>query len=119
MTITPETNATGQETAVPSIRIQVCYATPTGQPIRTLTVSQGSSLQDAIARSGLLEDYEIDLSLCRVGIFGKLKTLDTVARDLDRIEIYRGLIADPKDSRRKRVNKIEEEAKLAADKKTR
>jgi putative ubiquitin-RnfH superfamily antitoxin RatB of RatAB toxin-antitoxin module len=109
------------EAATPSIRIQVCYATPTSQPIRALTVPQGTSLHDAIKRSGLLEECkEIDLSCCRVGIFGKLKTLDTVVRDRDRIEIYRALSADPMDSRRKRAIRIaKEEAKLAADNKTR
>lgn len=109
------------EAAAASIRIQVCYATPASQPIRELTVPQGTLLHDAIKRSGLLEEYkEIDLSCCRVGIFGKLKTLDTVVRDRDRIEIYRGLSADPMDSRRKRAIRIaKEEAKLAADKKAR
>ena len=109
------------ETAAAPIRIQVCYATPASQPLRTLTVAQGTTLHEAIKRSGLLEEFnEIDLSCCRVGIFGKLKTLDTVVRDRDRIEIYRPLIADPMDSRRKRATRIaKEEAKLAADKKSR
>jgi putative ubiquitin-RnfH superfamily antitoxin RatB of RatAB toxin-antitoxin module len=48
---------------------------------------------------------EIDLATCRVGLYGKLKSLDTALRDHDRIEIYRGLLADPKDARRKRVKR--------------
>jgi putative ubiquitin-RnfH superfamily antitoxin RatB of RatAB toxin-antitoxin module len=53
----------------------------------------------------LRECAAIDLTVSRVGIYGKLKTLDTVVRAQDRIEIYRPLIADPKDSRRRRVEK--------------
>ena len=92
------------------IRIQVCYGMPASQTIRTLSVPQGTLLHDAIILSGLLNEYrEIDLNLCRVGIFGKLKTLDTVVRESDRIEIYRSLIADPKESRRKRADKKSQE----------
>ena len=101
------------ETVAASIRVQVCYGTSTSQLIRTLTVPQGTLLHEAIIRSGLLEECnEIDLSCCRVGIFGKLKTLETVVRDLDRIEIYRGLTADPMDSRRKRAVKSAAEKKV-------
>lgn len=88
------------------IRIQVCYATPERQVLRELEVAAGTLLHDGIKRSGLLDEIrEIDLSCWRVGIYGKLKTLDTVLRDRDRIEIYRPLIADPKESRRKRADK--------------
>ena len=89
-----------------TIRVQVCYATPQRQILRDLVVAQGSTLQQAIVQSGVLRDApEIDLSLCRVGIFNKLKTLDTVLRERDRVEIYRPLIVDPKESRRKRAEK--------------
>ena len=88
------------------IRIQVCYASPGVQAIKQLSVPAGTLLHDGIKRSGLLEEIrEIDLSCWRVGIYGKLKTLDTVLRDQDRIEIYRPLIADPMESRRKRADK--------------
>ncbi|PUA19369.1 RnfH family protein [Glaciimonas sp. PCH181] len=105
----------------PPIKIQVCYGTSSRQFLRALTVPKGISLHDAIFRSGLLEEYrEIDLSQCRVGIFGKLKTPATVVRDGDRIEVYRGLIADPKDARRNRAIKTaSEDDKLSLDKKTR
>lgn len=120
-TISKEVSADSTTESAGAIRVQVCYGTPDSQPIRTLTVPQGTLLHAAIKLSGLLEECkEIDLSCCRVGIFGKLKTLDTVVRDGDRIEIYRGLTADPMDSRRKRAIKIaKEEAKLAAEKKAR
>jgi len=88
------------------IRIQICYASPAVQVLRELSVPAGTLLHDGIKRSGLLEEMrEIDLSCWRVGVFGKLKELDTVLRDQDRIEIYRPLIANPMESRRKRADK--------------
>lgn len=86
--------------------VEICYATPTLQIIRAVQVPTGSTVQDAIMQSGVLRECTaIDLTVSRVGIYGKLKTLDTVVRAQDRIEIYRPLIADPKDSRRRRVAK--------------
>lgn len=91
------------------LQVQVCYVRPGFSFLRDLIVPEGTMLQTAIACSGLLAAApEIDLALNRVGIFGKLKTLDTVLRDKDRVEIYRPLIADPKESRRKRAMKKEE-----------
>jgi uncharacterized protein len=88
------------------IRVQVCYARPERQILRDLVVPADTTARAAIECSGVLaEASEIDLGDCRVGIYGKLKTLDTVLREHDRIEIYRSLIADPKESRRKRVEK--------------
>lgn len=88
------------------IRVQVCFAKPDMQILRDLTVPQGTTIEQALRRSGMLRDApEIDLTVCRVGIYGKLKAPDTVLRDRDRIEIYRPLIADPKESRRKRAEK--------------
>jgi putative ubiquitin-RnfH superfamily antitoxin RatB of RatAB toxin-antitoxin module len=87
-----------------TIQVQVCYARPDRQLLRPVTVAAASTLHDAIKRSGILQDApEIDLSVWRVGIYGKLKALDTVLRERDRIEIYRPLIADPKESRRRRA----------------
>jgi putative ubiquitin-RnfH superfamily antitoxin RatB of RatAB toxin-antitoxin module len=89
-----------------AIRVQICYAKPDKQILRELEVATGANIQQAIMQSGILRDTsELDLTVCRVGIFGKLKSLDTVLHDQDRIEIYRALIADPKDSRRKRADK--------------
>ena len=88
------------------ICVQVCYARPGESLLREVVVPAGATLQAAIERSGFLDDApEIDLAACRVGIYGKLKPLDTVLRERDRIEIYRPLIADPKESRRKRAQK--------------
>jgi putative ubiquitin-RnfH superfamily antitoxin RatB of RatAB toxin-antitoxin module len=91
---------------VPAIGVQVCFAGPEAQVLRDLEVPAGASVEDAIRKSGLLRDIpEIDLRNCKVGVYGKLKTLDAPVREHDRIEIYRPLLADPKETRRKRAEK--------------
>ncbi len=86
------------------LHVQVCYARTGTQIVRDVIVAGGTTLHDAIRQSGILNDApEIDLTVWRVGIYGKLRPLDTVLRDRDRIEIYRPLLADPKESRRKRA----------------
>lgn len=88
------------------LQVQVCYATPEREILLDLSVPEGASLQDAIVQSGILRQMpEIDLAVSRVGIYGKLRPLDTVLRAHDRVEIYRPLTADPKESRRKRAEK--------------
>lgn len=87
-----------------AIVVQVCYATPHNQFLCDVQVSQGATLEQAIGQSGVLLAFpEIDLTQHRVGVHGKLKALDTVLRAHDRIEIYRPLVADPKESRRQRI----------------
>ena len=94
--------------------IEVIYALPEEQQLLTLDVEQGTTVEQAIKLSGVMEKYpEIDLDKNKVGIFGKITKKDEVLRDKDRIEIYRPLIADPKESRRKRAEK--KEAKTAKD----
>jgi uncharacterized protein len=89
-----------------TIKVQVCYAMPGVQVLRDLTVASNTTLQQAVKQSGVLQDFpEIDLAANRVGIFGKLKPLDASLREHDRIEIYRPLIAEPKEARRRRVAK--------------
>jgi len=86
------------------IMIEVSFALPKKQIIIPVLVLKGTSIKEAIELSGILKKFgEIDLDSNQVGIFGKLTTLDKVLRDRDRIEIYRPLIADPKEIRRKRA----------------
>lgn len=86
------------------IKIEVVYALAGEQTLLTLEVPQGATLGDAIQASGILEKHpDIDLASNKVGIFGKLCKMDVPLRDKDRIEIYRPLIADPKEVRRKRA----------------
>ncbi|MBA5688707.1 RnfH family protein [Rugamonas apoptosis] len=90
------------------IRIQVCYALPEQQFLRELTVDAGTTVEQAIALSGLRQAMpDIDLAALQVGIYSKKKTLDTVLREHDRVELYRPLIADPKHARRRRKPKPE------------
>lgn len=86
------------------IMVEVAYALPQQQVIIPLKLAAESRVEDAIKRSGILDKFpEIDLAHSKVGIFSKLTKLDAVLRDKDRVEIYRPLIADPKEVRRKRA----------------
>lgn len=86
------------------ISVEVVYALPQKQEMLSLKVKPGTTLSEAIEQSGILRDFpEIDLATAKVGIFSKQAKLDTVLRDKDRIEIYRSLIADPKEVRKKRA----------------
>ena len=86
------------------VSVQVCYARPEGSFLKALTLDRGTTIAQAIEASGVLSTHpEIDLSQLRLGIFGKLKAADTEVREGDRIEIYRPLQADPKDTRRRRA----------------
>ena len=88
-----------------SITVEVCYALKDRQEIVKLKLPQGSTVQRAIDASGLLQKHpEIDIAKTnKLGIFAKLVKADVVLRDRDRVEIYRPLIADPKEVRRKRA----------------
>ncbi|MBA3033378.1 MAG: RnfH family protein [Gammaproteobacteria bacterium] len=87
-----------------TIRVEVTYALPERQDVMPLTLPAGATLQQAIEASGLLAKYpEIDPAKSKFGIYSKLARLDTVLRDLDRVEIYRPLIADPKEVRKQRA----------------
>ena len=86
------------------IKIEVVYALPHEQTLLKLDVPQASTIADAVKLSVLLEKYpEIDLAKSKFGLYGKLSKADTVLREKDRIEIYRPLLADPKEVRRKRA----------------
>ena len=91
-----------------ALEVVVCYASARHEWMRTMRVRPGTTIGEAIEQSGVLQDFpDINLSTQPVGIFAKKKPLDTVLRERDRIEIYRPLVADPKDSRRKRAAKKE------------
>lgn len=86
------------------LNIEVCYALPEKQLLIKVKLPQGSTLQQALEASGvLLKHPEIDLKKNKFGVFAKLSKVDTVLRDRDRIEIYRPLIADPKEVRKQRA----------------
>lgn len=96
------------------IHVEVVYALPDEQRVFTLAVDKSMTVQEIIEQSGVLALYpQIDLVSNKVGVFSRNVKLDTTVNDKDRIEIYRPLLADPKDIRRKRA----EQAKAAAGKK--
>jgi putative ubiquitin-RnfH superfamily antitoxin RatB of RatAB toxin-antitoxin module len=87
-----------------SIPVEIAYALPSQQIILKLHVEAGATAEQAIRVSGILEKFpEIDLEQNKIGIFGKLSKPDSVLREHDRVEIYRPLIADPKEVRRQRA----------------
>lgn len=86
------------------ITVEVAFARPDEQVILSLHAQEGMTALAAIEASGILAKFpEIDLKQNKIGVFGKLVKPDTVLRDKDRVEIYRKLIADPKEVRRRRA----------------
>ncbi len=89
---------------IKSINVEVAYAQPEKQVIRAVNVDAGTTLGAAIVQSGIMMDFpDLELEDVKVGIFGKATVMTTVLSDGDRVEIYRPLIADPKEVRRKRA----------------
>ncbi|KMK51257.1 protein RnfH [[Actinobacillus] muris] len=86
------------------IVIEVVYAYPDKYFTKTLSLDTPISIQNAILQSGVLQKYtEIDLRENKVGIFSRPVKLTDLVEHGDRIEIYRPLIADPKEIRRQRA----------------
>ncbi len=94
------------------IAIEVAFALPKRQTLLSLQVPVGSTIRQAIESSGILATYpEIDLAVNKVGIWSRSAKLDEVLNAGDRIEIYRPLVADPKDMRRRRAEKAKDEGR--------
>jgi putative ubiquitin-RnfH superfamily antitoxin RatB of RatAB toxin-antitoxin module len=86
------------------LNVEVCYALPDHQELVALALPEGACVRDAVFASGLLTKYpDINLDFNKLGVFAKQVSLDTGLRDRDRVEIYRPLIADPKEIRRRRA----------------
>lgn len=114
--------------AATQMHVFVCYATSEREILRDMWLEQGATVGAAIEASGIVAELAalqavgalgaladprdpgfggaagFDPALHQVGIFGKKKSLDTVLRDGDRVELYRPLLADPKESRRRRAS---------------
>ena len=87
-----------------TIAVEVAYARAEEQVVLALELPAGSTLREAVERSGILERFpEIEPGSMKAGIFGKLKKADQVLQAGDRVEIYRPLIADPKEVRKQRA----------------
>ena len=99
------------------IQVEVVYALPYKQVVLGLKVAPDCDVQQVVTQSGILQQFpEIDLAVNMVGIFGRQVKLDSTLRAGDRVEIYRPLLADPKDIRRRRAEQAKEEGR--ADKVT-
>ncbi len=93
------------------IEVEVVYAAVDRQVLRTVSVAEGSTVRAALLASGIGSEFpELDLSACPLGIFGKVIADADVRpiQDGDRIEIYRPLLADPKEVRRLRAARAAE-----------
>jgi len=86
------------------LKIEVVYGLPDKQVLKKMNVQNGCTAREAVCQSGLDEIFsELDLQTAPLGIFGKSVKDETLLRDKDRIEIYRPLLIDPKEARRKRI----------------
>lgn len=84
--------------------VSVCYALPNRCWQVTVSVAKGSNLLDAIKQSGFTQAFpDVDVHVYGAGVFGQRLPLDTGVHPTDRIEIYRPLVFDPKESRRRRA----------------
>jgi putative ubiquitin-RnfH superfamily antitoxin RatB of RatAB toxin-antitoxin module len=87
-----------------SIDIEVACATPRRQAVVALRVPRGCTVGEAVERSGLLREFpELPPGELKMGIFGSLRKPEDPVAAGDRVELYRPLIADPKQARRQRA----------------
>lgn len=99
------------------INIEVAYALPTKQVLIDVAIAEGATVEQAIEVSNILSQFpSIDLKKTKVGIWSRVVRLTETLKDGDRIEIYRPLIADPKEIRKRRAEKAKDEGR--ADKVT-
>lgn len=91
------------------IAVEVAYALPHKQKIISLLVEPGTTALQAVERSRIVEHFpEIEITTAKLGIFGEslgTKSSSYVLNAGDRVEIYRPLVSDPKDTRRRRAEK--------------
>lgn len=98
------------------INVEVCYALPDKQRIISLQVEEGTTVEQAAELSGMDQWFPgIELATAKMGIFGKAvsKPAEEIVREGDRVEIYRPLIADPKEVRKIRAAKVKAEKATA------
>jgi putative ubiquitin-RnfH superfamily antitoxin RatB of RatAB toxin-antitoxin module len=92
-----------------TILVEVAYALPDKQAILPVEVAVGTTALDAARQSGISDKFDgIDLDNAKLGIFGKVVAPSQVLQEGDRVEIYRPLIADPKEVRKARAARVKE-----------
>ena len=85
-----------------TISVEIAYATPGQQIVMPVNVPPGTTVAQAIEKSGICQRFpQIDPDTADVGIFGHVVNRDQELKERDRVEIYRPLLADPKEVRRK------------------
>lgn len=102
---------------MPSMMVEVVYALPDRQSIVKLTVPAGTTALAAAQQSGLEQEFD-ELQIgddSRLGVFGQLVALNQVLQDGDRVEIYRPLLADPKEVRKERAARAKARREHQAD----
>ncbi|MBR7791951.1 RnfH family protein [Undibacterium sp. FT147W] len=90
------------------IQVQVCYSSGDAVSLLDVSVPLGASVRQAIDSSGILElhpELNLNLNTLKLGVYGKLKDESAVLHAGDRVEIYRPLLADPMEARRRRAQK--------------
>jgi putative ubiquitin-RnfH superfamily antitoxin RatB of RatAB toxin-antitoxin module len=86
------------------MEIEVAYATPDKQILLSMDVPVGCTVAEAIILSGIREEFpDMELDPKAVGIFSRKVSMDHELKEGDRVEIYRPLVADPKEMRKQRA----------------
>ncbi|MEO2266311.1 RnfH family protein [Pseudoalteromonas pernae] len=94
------------------INVEVVFALPDKATVMRVEVPKGSTAEEAVLKSGIVEKCpEIDMKSLTLGVWNRTCKLDTVLKEGDRVEIYRPLVADPKEARRRRADKAKEEGR--------
>lgn len=94
------------------INVEVVFALPTSATCLSIEVQKGTTVEQAVIQSGIIEKCpQIDPTALSMGVWNRTVKANYELKDGDRIEIYRPLIADPKDARRKRAEKAKEEGR--------
>lgn len=92
-----------------TIHVEVAYALSNKQAIRGVDVPEGTTALEAARLSGIADQFEgIDLDNAKLGIFAKVVSPTQVLQEGDRVEIYRPLVADPKEVRKARAARVKE-----------
>ena len=98
-----------------ALRVEVCWSPQAGEvECVALELPAGATVAEALRASGLAERHPA-IAEAPVGVWGKLKSLETLLRDLDRVEIYRPLRVDPKEARRLRYRQHRERYRKAGE----
>ncbi|CAL4321374.1 RnfH family protein [Buchnera aphidicola] len=87
------------------IKVIVIYALSNIQFFRKIIIESGSTVEEALLASNIIsEDKKINIYKNKIGIYGTITHLKHIVKEGDQIEIYRELIIDPKELRRKKIN---------------